>query len=63
MQAFILVINNDFGILKWNPSSLTLEKKLALLTCAGRGPTMGGNNEAREKSFKFAAEFFIKHLK
>ena len=38
-------------------------QKLALLTCAGRGPTMGGNDEAREKSFKFAADFFISHLK
>ena len=38
-------------------------QKLALLTCAGRGPTMGGNDEAREKSFKFAADFFTNHLK
>ena len=37
-------------------------QKLALLTCAGRGPTMGGNDEAREKSFKFAADFFNKNL-
>ena len=37
-------------------------QELALLTCAGRGPTMGGNEEAREKSFKFAADFFNKNL-
>ena len=37
-------------------------QKLALLTCAGRGPTMGGNDEAREQSFKFAADFFQKNL-
>jgi hypothetical protein len=37
-------------------------QKLALLTCAGRGPTMGGNDDAREKSFKFAADFFKKNL-
>ena len=37
-------------------------QKLALLTCAGRGPTMGGNDEAREQSFKFSADFFEKNL-
>ena len=42
-----------------NPSM----QKLALLTCAGRGPIMGGNDVAREKSFKFAADFFTNHLK
>ena len=31
MQAFILVINNDFGILKWNPLSLTPEKKISII--------------------------------
>ena len=40
-----------------------LRQKLALLTCAGRGPTMGGNKDAREKSFKFSADFFIENLK
>ena len=37
-------------------------QKLALLTCAGRGPTMGGNDDARAKSFKFASDFFKKNL-
>ena len=47
----------------WNiPINTPLRQKLALLTCAGRGPTMGGNDEAREKSFKFAADFFKKNL-
>ena len=48
----------------WNiPINTPLRQKLALLTCAGRGPTMGGNDKAREQSFKFAADFFINHLK
>ena len=47
----------------WNISINTpVRQKLALLTCAGRGPTMGGNYDAREKSFKFAADFFSKNL-
>ena len=48
----------------WNiPINTPLRQKLALLTCAGRGPTMGGNDEARKQSFKFAADFFINHLR
>ena len=38
-------------------------QKLALLTCAGRGPTMGGNDKARDQSFKFASDFFTNNLK
>lgn len=58
---------NDKGTLFlsefWNISINTpLRQKLALLTCAGRGPTMGGNDDAREKSFKFAADFFSTNL-
>ena len=45
------------------PINTPLRQKLALMTCAGRGPSMGGNTEAREASFKFSAEFFTKHLK
>ena len=37
-------------------------QKLALLTCAGRGPSFGGNAEARKQSFEFSAEFFTNHL-
>jgi dienelactone hydrolase len=48
----------------WNiPINTPLRQKLALMTCAGRGPSMGGNAEAREQSFKFSAEFFTKYLK
>ena len=59
---------NDEGALFlsefWNiPINTPLRQKLALLTCAGRGPTMGGNKDAREKSFKFSADFFIENLK
>jgi len=58
---------NDQGALFlsefWNiPINSPTMQKLALLTCAGRGPTMGGNDDAREKSFKFAAVFFKKNL-
>ena len=59
---------NDDGALFlsefWNiPINTPIRQKLALLTCAGRGPTMGGNKDAREKSFKFSADFFIENLK
>ncbi|MEK9977242.1 MAG: hypothetical protein VW689_05275, partial [Gammaproteobacteria bacterium] len=59
---------NDEGALFlsefWNiPINTPQRQKLALLTCAGRGPTMGGNDEARKQSFKFAADFFINHLR
>jgi len=48
----------------WNiPINTPLRQKLALMTCAGRGPSMGGNTEAREQSFQFSAEFFTKYLK
>jgi hypothetical protein len=48
----------------WNiPINTPLRQKLALLTCAGRGPSMGGNKEAREASFQFSGEFFTKYLK
>ena len=48
----------------WNiPINTPLRQKLALMTCAGRGPSMGGNAEAREQSFQFSAKFFTKYLK
>ena len=47
----------------WNiPINTPLRQKLALMTCAGRGPSMGGNAEAREQSFQFSAAFFKSHL-
>ena len=59
---------NEEGVLwlseYWNiPINTPIRQKLALLTCAGRGPSMGGNTKAREASFKFSAEFFSKYLK
>lgn len=59
---------NEKGVLwlseYWNiPINTPIRQKLALLTCAGRGPSMGGNTKAREASFKFSAEFFSKYLK
>ena len=59
---------NDEGTLLlseyWNiPINTALRQKLSLMTCAGRGPSMGGNAEAREQSFQFSAEFFTKYLK
>ena len=59
---------NDEGALFlsefWNiPINTPIRQKLALLTCAGRGPKMGVNKDAREKSFKFSADFFIENLK
>ena len=44
------------------PINTPLIQKLALMTCAGRGPSFGGNADAREQSFAFAKEFFTKHL-
>ena len=44
------------------PINTPMRQKLALLTCAGRGPSMGGNTAAREASFKFSAKFFKKNL-
>ena len=44
------------------PINTPLMQKLALMTCAGRGPSFGGNADAREQSFAFAKEFFTKHL-
>jgi len=38
------------------------KQKLALATCAGRGPTMGTNEEARQQAFAYSAWFFTKHL-
>ncbi len=37
-------------------------QKLALAFCADRGPTLGGNPEARKASFDFAKSFMTEHL-
>ncbi|MDP6339762.1 MAG: dienelactone hydrolase family protein [Candidatus Marinimicrobia bacterium] len=44
------------------PMITPLRQKIALAFCAGRGPTLGGNPEARKAAFAFAREFMQKHL-
>lgn len=44
------------------PMITPFRQKIALAFCAGRGPTIGGNPEARKASFEFAKEFMKEHL-
>ena len=49
------------------PMTTPLRQKIGLALCTGgvfakRGPTFGGNPEAREKSFEFSKDFMRKHL-
>ena len=44
------------------PMTTPLRQKLALALCAKRGPTMGGNLQARQASFDLARKFMEKHL-
>ena len=49
------------------PMTTPLRQKIGLALCTGgifakRGPTFGGNPEAREKSFEFSKNFMQKHL-
>ena len=44
------------------PMTTPIIQKIGLSMCAKRGPTYGGNKDARIKSFHFAKEFMIKHL-
>ena len=44
------------------PMITPLRQKIALGWCAERGTTIGGNPQAREKSFAFARNFMKKHL-
>jgi len=44
------------------PMTTPLRQKLALALCAERGPTMGGNLQARQASFDLARKFMEKHL-
>ena len=44
------------------PMITPLRQKIALAFCAGRGPTLGGNPDARKASFEFARDFMRKHL-
>ena len=44
------------------PMITPFRQKVALGWCADRGTTIGGNPEAREKSFDFARNFMLRHL-
>jgi len=44
------------------PIRSPLMQKISLAFCAKRGPTYGGNVDARNASFKFSKEFMGKHL-
>ena len=44
------------------PMTTPLRQKIGLASCAGRGPTYGGNPAAREAAFEFAGGFMAKHL-
>ena len=52
------VKTKDYGF----PLSNSFMQKLGLYFCADKGPTMGGNKEARIKSKDYAVQFFKKHL-
>ena len=52
------VLMNFFNI----PMTTPFRQKLALAMCAERGPTMGGNLQARQASFDLARKFMGKHL-
>ena len=44
------------------PMTTPLLQKIGLIFCADRGPTYGGNIEARAQSFEFARKFMLKNL-
>ena len=44
------------------PMITPLRQKVGLASCAGRGPTYGGNPIARKAAFEFAGGFMVKHL-
>ncbi len=44
------------------PMTTPLRQKIALAMCAERGPTIGGNTQARDEAFKFAKKYMEKHL-
>ena len=52
------VKTKDYGF----PLSNSFMQKLGLYLCADKGPTMGGNKDARIKSKDYAVDFFTKHL-
>ena len=44
------------------PMTSPFLQKIGLSFCVDRGPTIGGNAEAREKAFKFSKDFMRKYL-
>ena len=58
---------NDQGEVLMNfmdiPMTTPLLQKIGLMFCADRGPTFGGNKEARAQSFEFARKFMLKNLR
>jgi len=58
MRADGAVLMNFLDI----PMTTPLLQKIGLAFCAERGPSYGGNPEAREKAFQFAREFMGQHL-
>ncbi len=58
MRADGAVLMNFLDI----PMTTPLLQKIGLAFCAERGPSYGGNPEAREKAFQFAREFMGQYL-
>ena len=52
------ILMNFFDI----PMITPLRQKIALALCASRGPTFGGNPEARDAAFKFSKQFMADNL-
>jgi hypothetical protein len=44
------------------PMITPLRQKIALAFCANRGPTVGGNPEARVAAFEFSRQFMAENL-
>ena len=44
------------------PMTTPILQKIGLSMCAKRGPTYGGNEDARIQSFQFAKEFMVKYF-
>ena len=45
------------------PMSSPIMQKIGFLFCVDRGVNLGGNQESREKAFKFSRSFMLKTLK
>ena len=58
MRADGAILMNFFDI----PMITPLRQKIALAFCASRGPTFGGNPEARVAAFEFSKQFMAENL-